>query len=129
MMARGAMRDFAEPLVPELPRGPLRRRRRPGREDLRAHRRGGARGGADRLRHGACPPAGYFDEVRRLCDRTGAKLIIDEVVCGMGRLGPLWGCQYWDVEPDMLVPARASPAASTRCRRVVTRPECLDFFG
>ncbi len=128
MMAQGEMRDFAEPLVPEFKEVVYG-----DAEDLAAKisERTAAivleavRSDAD----GKVPPAGYFDEVRRLCDQTGAKLIIDEVVCGMGRLGTLWGCQYWDLEPDMLVTAKGFCGGVYPMAAVVTRPECLDFFA
>ncbi len=128
MMAPGGMRDFAEPLVPDF-----REVRYGDAEDLAAKisERTAAvvlepiRTDADM----AVPPEGYFAEVRRLCDETGAKLIIDEVVCGMGRLGTLWGCQYWDVEPDMLVTAKGFSGGVYPMSAVITRPECLDFFG
>jgi acetylornithine/succinyldiaminopimelate/putrescine aminotransferase len=128
MMARGEMRDFAEPLVPDF-----HEIRYGDADDLAAKisERTAAvvleavRSDCD----AAIPPAGYFAEVRRLCDRTGAKLIVDEVVCGMGRLGHLWGCQYHDVEPDMLVTAKGFSGGLYPMSAVVTRPECLDFFG
>ncbi len=128
MMARGPMRDFAEPLVPDFTEI-----RYGNAEDLssKISERTAAlvleavRSDCD----GRRPPEGYFAEARRLCDRTGAKLISDEVVCGMGRLGHLWGCQYWDVEPDMLVLGKGFSGGLYPMSAVVTRPECLDFFG
>jgi acetylornithine/succinyldiaminopimelate/putrescine aminotransferase len=128
MMARGPMRDFAEPLVPDFTEI------RFGDEDdlaAKISERTAAvvleavRSDCD----GRVPPPGYFAAVRRLCDATGAKLISDEVVCGMGRLGPLWGCQYWDVEPDILVAGKGFSGGLYPMSAVVTRPECLDFFG
>ncbi len=47
----------------------------------------------------------------------------------MGRLGHLWGCQYQDVEPDMLVAGKGFCGGLYPMSAVVTRPECLDFFG
>ena len=49
------------------------------------------------------PPDGYFQGVRRLCDRSGALLIADEVQAGLGRTGVLWGISHYAVEPDILV--------------------------
>jgi len=128
MMAKGDMRDYAEPLVPEF-----REVRYGDADDLGAKISDrtaavvleAVRTDADM----AVPPDGYFDVVRRLCDQTGAKLIIDEVVCGMGRLGRLWGCEYWGVEPDMLVAGKGFSGGVYPMSAVVTRPECLDFFG
>ena len=128
MMAKGDMRDYAEPLVPdfhEIRYGDAGDLAAKISERTAAVVLEAVRTDADM----AIPPAGYFAEVRRLCDQTGAKLIIDEVVCGMGRLGHLWGCQYWGVEPDVLVTAKGFSGGVYPMSAVVTRPECLDFFA
>jgi len=46
---------------------------------------------------------GYFSEVRRLCDRAGALLIMDEVQTGLGRTGRFWGFSHFDLLPDLVV--------------------------
>ncbi len=78
---------------------------------------------------GRAPGPEYFPEVRRLCDEYGAKLIIDEVVTGMGRLGHLWGIDHWSTEPDMLVTAKGFSGGMYPMAAVVMRPEVLDFWG
>jgi 4-aminobutyrate aminotransferase-like enzyme len=78
---------------------------------------------------GLAPEPGYFAEVRRLCDAHGAKLVVDEVVTGMGRLGPLWGCEHWRLEPDLLVTAKGFSGGMFPMAAVVMRPEILDFWG
>lgn len=45
----------------------------------------------------------YLPAVREICDRSGTKLILDEVQTGLGRTGRMWGYQHWDVEPDAIV--------------------------
>ncbi len=53
---------------------------------------------------GAVPPvADYFRRVRAICDRYGVLLILDEVMCGMGRTGTLFACEQEDIVPDILV--------------------------
>lgn len=47
------------------------------------------------------PPDGYFAALRERCDRWGAFLISDEVICGFGRLGGWWGAGHFGVEPDL----------------------------
>jgi adenosylmethionine-8-amino-7-oxononanoate aminotransferase len=48
------------------------------------------------------PPEGYFAELREICDEHGAFLILDEVICGFGRLGHWWGAEYYGVRPDLV---------------------------
>ncbi len=49
------------------------------------------------------PHGDYFPQVRALCDRTGALLIVDEVQSGLGRTGRLWAIEHFNVEPDIMV--------------------------
>jgi adenosylmethionine-8-amino-7-oxononanoate aminotransferase len=51
-------------------------------------------------------PAGYFKAVRKICDRHGALLILDEVMCGMGRTGTLHAWEQEGVTPDIQVIAK-----------------------
>jgi adenosylmethionine-8-amino-7-oxononanoate aminotransferase len=56
---------------------------------------------------GAVPPvAGYFKRVREVCDRHGVLLILDEVMCGMGRCGTLFAFEQEGVVPDMVAVAK-----------------------
>jgi adenosylmethionine-8-amino-7-oxononanoate aminotransferase len=56
---------------------------------------------------GAVPPVpGYLTGVRRLCDLHGILLILDEVMCGMGRTGTLHACEQEGVVPDLLTIAK-----------------------
>jgi adenosylmethionine-8-amino-7-oxononanoate aminotransferase len=56
---------------------------------------------------GAVPPVpGYFKRVRELCDRYGALLILDEVMCGMGRCGTLWTFEQEGIVPDLVAIAK-----------------------
>ena len=52
------------------------------------------------------PVPGYFKGVRELCDRHGILLILDEVMCGMGRSGTLHACEQENVVPDLLTIAK-----------------------
>ena len=52
------------------------------------------------------PPDGYLAGLRRLCDEHGALLVLDEVICGFGRLGTWWGAQRYGVEPDLVTFAK-----------------------
>jgi len=56
---------------------------------------------------GAVPPVpGYFKRVREICDRHGILLILDEVMCGMGRCGTLWAFEQEGVVPDLVALAK-----------------------
>jgi adenosylmethionine-8-amino-7-oxononanoate aminotransferase len=56
---------------------------------------------------GAAPAVpGYFARVREVCDRHGILLILDEVMCGMGRTGTLHACEQETVVPDLLAVAK-----------------------
>jgi acetylornithine/N-succinyldiaminopimelate aminotransferase len=53
------------------------------------------------------PPESFLPEVRALCDRHGALMVLDEVQTGMGRTGKLWAHQHTQVVPDVLTSAKA----------------------
>jgi adenosylmethionine-8-amino-7-oxononanoate aminotransferase len=56
---------------------------------------------------GAIPPVeGYFRGIRELCDRHGILLILDEVMCGMGRTGTLYACEQEGIAPDLIAIAK-----------------------
>jgi adenosylmethionine-8-amino-7-oxononanoate aminotransferase len=48
------------------------------------------------------PPPGYFERIRRICDRYGVLLILDEVFCGLGRTGHWFAAEHFDVVPDLV---------------------------
>ena len=52
------------------------------------------------------PVPGYFKRVREICDKYDVLLILDEVMCGMGRTGSLFACDDEDVVPDILTVAK-----------------------
>lgn len=56
---------------------------------------------------GAVPAVdGYFRRIREICDRYGLLLILDEVMCGMGRTGTLFACEQDAVAPDIITIAK-----------------------
>lgn len=56
---------------------------------------------------GAVPAVpGYFRRIREVCDRHGVLLILDEVMCGMGRTGSIFACAAEGVQPDLVTIAK-----------------------
>jgi adenosylmethionine-8-amino-7-oxononanoate aminotransferase len=56
---------------------------------------------------GAVPPVpGYFKRLREICDQYGILLILDEVMCGMGRTGSLFAYEQEGITPDILTIAK-----------------------
>jgi len=52
------------------------------------------------------PPDGFFPALRKLCNKHGILMILDEVQCGMGRTGKWWAIEHFGVEPDMVTAAK-----------------------
>ncbi len=49
---------------------------------------------------------GYFKKIREICDRYGVLLILDEVMCGIGRTGAMHACELEGIAPDMITVAK-----------------------
>ncbi len=52
------------------------------------------------------PPDSYWPEIQRICDRHGILLVVDEVICGFGRLGAWFGADHYGVKPDLMPMAK-----------------------
>ncbi len=48
------------------------------------------------------PPATYWPEISRICREREILLVVDEVICGFGRLGSWFGSQHYGIEPDLM---------------------------
>lgn len=78
---------------------------------------------------GALPAVpGYFKGVRELCDRHGILLILDEVMCGMGRTGTLHACEQEDVVPDLIALAKGLGGGYQPIGAVMAQSKLVDAF-
>jgi ornithine--oxo-acid transaminase len=70
---------------------------------------------------------GYLAEAQRLCRKNGTLLVVDEVQCGLGRTGKWFCYQYWpDIEPDIVLCAKALSGGFVPVGAVITRPKIMD---
>ena len=74
------------------------------------------------------PVPGYFKGVRELCDRHGILLILDEVMCGMGRTGTLHACEQDGVVPDLMTIAKGLGGGYQPIGAVLAQREIVDTF-
>lgn len=52
------------------------------------------------------PPKEYWQRIREICDKYGVLLIDDEVICGIGRTGKMFGAEHFDLKPDLMTMAK-----------------------
>jgi adenosylmethionine-8-amino-7-oxononanoate aminotransferase len=79
---------------------------------------------------GAVPPAkGYFKRVREICDRYGVLLILDEVMCGMGRTGTLHACEQEGIAPDLMTVAKGLGGGYEPIGAVLLSKNIYDAFA
>ena len=79
---------------------------------------------------GAVPPvADYLKRIRAICDRYGVLLILDEVMCGMGRTGTLHACTQDAVAPDMMTLAKSLGGGYQPIGAVLLSQRIFDAFA
>ena len=79
---------------------------------------------------GAVPAVpGYFRRVREVCDRHGVLLILDEVMCGMGRTGTLYACEQDGVAPDIVTIAKGLGAGYQPIGAALLSRRVFDAFA
>lgn len=71
----------------------------------------------------------YMEGVRALCDRYGCLLIMDEVLCGMGRTGAWFAYQHYGVTPDILALAKGLGSGYYPIAAMMARQELVDSVG
>jgi 4-aminobutyrate aminotransferase / (S)-3-amino-2-methylpropionate transaminase / 5-aminovalerate transaminase len=70
-------------------------------------------------------PPDFLAHLRALCDRTGALLIFDEILTGVGRTGPMWAFESSGVVPDVLLAGKGL-AGGYPISLIASRREVLD---
>jgi adenosylmethionine-8-amino-7-oxononanoate aminotransferase len=79
---------------------------------------------------GAVPAVeGYFRRVREICDKYGVLLILDEVMCGMGRTGSLFAFHQEAIQPDLLAVAKGLGAGYQPIGATMVRRHIFDAFA
>src|SRR5438046_9256716 len=74
------------------------------------------------------PDDDYLPGLRKLCDESGALLILDEIQTGVGRTGRLWAYEHSGIEPDVMPVAKAL-ANGLRIGAMLTREEIARALG
>jgi adenosylmethionine-8-amino-7-oxononanoate aminotransferase len=78
---------------------------------------------------GAAPPVrGYFRQIREVCDRHGVLLILDEIMCGMGRTGTLYACEQEGIAPDIVCIAKGLGAGYQPIGAAVVSARLFDMI-
>jgi adenosylmethionine-8-amino-7-oxononanoate aminotransferase len=79
------------------------------------------------------PAPDYFPRVREICRRHGILFIADEVICGFGRTGRMFGVEHWNVVPDLMVVAKGITSGYVPLGAVILSEarykEILDHIG
>ncbi|MGB0626657.1 MAG: aspartate aminotransferase family protein [Alphaproteobacteria bacterium] len=74
------------------------------------------------------PVPGYFRKIREVCDRHGVLLILDEIMCGLGRTGSLYAFEADGIRPDMVTVAKGLAAGYQPIGAVLLSEEIFDAF-
>ncbi|WP_257350924.1 aspartate aminotransferase family protein [Pseudalkalibacillus decolorationis] len=75
------------------------------------------------------PPDGYMKAAKEICEKHGALLIVDEVICGFGRTGKAFGHQNYDVKPDIVTMAKGITSAYLPLSATAVRREIYEAFN
>lgn len=74
------------------------------------------------------PPANYFDKVQALLKKYNILFVADEVICGFGRTGNMWGCDTYNIKPDMITCAKQLSSAYQPIGAVLVSEKMYDAF-
>ena len=74
------------------------------------------------------PPDGYMAGVKEVCEKHGALLIVDEVICGFGRTGEPFGFMNYGVKPDIITMAKGITSAYLPLSATAVKKEIYEAF-
>ncbi|WP_250125903.1 acetyl ornithine aminotransferase family protein [Chroococcidiopsis sp. CCMEE 29] len=72
------------------------------------------------------PEDGVLERLRRICDRYGILMVVDEVQSGMGRTGRLFAVEHWGIMPDIITLAKGI-ASGLPLGAILARPELMTW--
>lgn len=75
------------------------------------------------------PPETYWPEIRRICRKHDILLIADEVICGFGRTGNWFGCETFDIKPDLMPIAKGLTSGYVPLSAVLVTGEIKDTIS
>jgi taurine--2-oxoglutarate transaminase len=75
------------------------------------------------------PPDGYLQRVREICNHYEVLLIVDEVMCGLGRTGQWFACNHWGVVPDIITLAKGLTSGYIPLGAVVVSSPIAQYFN
>ncbi|KAL5129766.1 Gamma aminobutyrate transaminase 3, chloroplastic [Glycine soja] len=74
------------------------------------------------------PPSTYFEKVQAVVKKYDILFIADEVICAFGRLGTMFGCDKYNIKPDLVSLAKALSSAYLPIGAVLVSPEISDVI-
>lgn len=74
------------------------------------------------------PHESYLPRVKEICEKHGALLIVDEVICGFGRTGKRFGFQHYGVKPDIVTMAKGMTSAYLPLSATAVRKDIFEAF-
>lgn len=75
------------------------------------------------------PPEGYLEAVRKICDEHNILFMADEVICGFGRTGKMFGVNNWNVVPDMMSIAKGITSGYSQLGGVMMNDEIRETIA
>ena len=76
----------------------------------------------------AIPGDAYWPMIRDMCDKYGVVMIVDEVICGFGRTGKMFGMEHFGVVPDIITIAKGMTSGYVPMGAAIASKEIADVF-